>query len=194
MRILIVGAGGIGSWFSRHLANALSTNQIPVQPSEVTIADDDDVEEKNLRYQDFTEEDLYDNKATILGDRYGFTPLTERVTDISQHPTSVIISCVDNTAFRKELFTTCHSSGPFWIDLRSEGSTVAAFCKHPSHTKQSLLDTLPVEVAAGSCQRAEDLTNNTIQLGNVIIASIGMQFLLNYYRKTSVPAKYIHTF
>ena len=194
--VLIVGAGGIGSWLCRDLSNAIDTAQFGRKDLiRVTVADDDQIEDKNLRYQDFTEEDLYDNKSEVMADRYGFVAHPERIENLTGYGTyGLILCCVDNTRFRRELFNQFVTGGPFWIDLRSEGATVAAFTKHKQNSLDKLLATLPEEIEEGSCQRAEDLANNTIQYGNRIIASIGAQFALNWHRKAANPPKFIHNF
>jgi len=196
MRLLIVGAGGIGSWFARYLSNAVESNQFGAREAiKIIIVDYDDVEEKNLRYQDFTEEDLYDNKAYVMSNRYRFDHKVERVTDLNPYTNfDYVISCVDNTTFRDHLFNSFHTVGPYWIDMRSEGTSIALFTKHKKNSLDTLLSTIPKEVKSGSCQRADDLKTNTIQHGNVIVSAIGIQFLLNHFRRKTNPPNYIHNF
>ena len=50
-KILIVGAGGIGSWLCYFLHNLNNVYQL--HDVSITVADGDTVEKKNLRYQKF---------------------------------------------------------------------------------------------------------------------------------------------
>ena len=57
-KILIIGVGGIGSYLVGLLAKIDRFN--------ITVADPDIVEEKNLSYQNFGEEDVGKNKALVM--------------------------------------------------------------------------------------------------------------------------------
>lgn len=184
-KILIVGAGGIGSWLAFNLNNLLQTGQL--SDVGITIADADDVELKNLPYQNYTSEDVFDNKAECTVQKYKehsgvWTALTRYVTDPSDLENyDLVISAVDNTKFRKMLFNECVGK-KMWIDLRAEGTTVAAFLEHPDNTLEKMLATVKVEKENQSCQRSFDMEAGTIQLGNKIIAAIGAQYVLNWSR------------
>ena len=52
MKLLIVGAGGIGSWFIEELCNIIKSDQIR-QELEIRVADKDIVEMPQLLYQNF---------------------------------------------------------------------------------------------------------------------------------------------
>jgi tRNA A37 threonylcarbamoyladenosine dehydratase len=75
-KILVIGCGGIGSYLIEHLCRAGKTGQIN---DEITIVDFDSVEPKNLSYQNFKTDDLFKNKAQVLGERYNFMYLTHKV-------------------------------------------------------------------------------------------------------------------
>lgn len=178
-KILIVGAGGIGSYLSSFIANSKENGQL--DKISVTISDNDTVDTKNLGYQNYSISEITENKAAAISLRYGFTADTKRIESAEQFKKfDCVISAVDNTPFRKLLFNECSS---YWIDLRSEGRQFAAYTKHPANTLEYLLDTLPKEeVLSGSCQRQYEFENNIIQTGNVLVAAIGRQMLLNWYR------------
>lgn len=75
-QILVVGAGANGSHFFRNLLQMIRThlNKFGNNPNfsvDITIADRDEVEFKNLGNQLFDEEDIGDYKVTSLAERYG---------------------------------------------------------------------------------------------------------------------------
>lgn len=180
MKVLVVGAGGIGSWLAFFINDLIEKEQFNGQ-AEFTFADDDVVDMKNIKYQNFGMEDIADAKVDSLNIRYGFNALNKRIEDVEElKKYDVVVSAVDNTIFRKMLFENEPQEDYYWIDLRSEGNQVSAYTKGLDKIK--LLDTVPKEVAGASCQRAYELEQGIIQNGNKIIASIGSQYLLNYFR------------
>lgn len=195
--ILIVGCGGIGSWLCSQLYNLKLFNQI--KDVSITVADDDTVDTKNLPYQKFEEIDLLDIKSEVMGSKYGFKVITERIVSESElNRFDCVISCVDNTSFRKLLFNWAFKSAnskKYWIDLRSEGRSIAAFCKNKLNTKYTMMETLgSEEVEEGSCQLEYELSEGIVQIGNRIVATIGAQYLLNYLRNQNNVAKFVHMF
>ncbi len=67
VKIIMLGAGGTGSYIAMHLYRLAHCLERPVR---IIIADGDSVEEKNLVRQHFTRADLGKNKAQILAERY----------------------------------------------------------------------------------------------------------------------------
>lgn len=71
--ILIIGAGGTGSWFAPKLVKILNDGYrkgLLRAKMNVVFADADHVEEKNLIRQNFIEPDIEKNKAQVLAERY----------------------------------------------------------------------------------------------------------------------------
>ena len=66
-KVMLLGAGGTGGHIAPHLYRLLHAMERPV---EITIADGDIVEEKNLVRQNFAAADLGRNKAQALAERY----------------------------------------------------------------------------------------------------------------------------
>lgn len=197
-KLLIVGAGGIGSWLAFNIHNSIKHNQLTELI--IDIYDDDTVDVKNIGYQNFSDIDLLESKAEAISIRYGLNSFNKRVDseDILKKY-DCIVSCVDNSIFRKLLFNYVFNNEQgkesFWIDLRSEGTSVAGFTKNDSHTYESMLATLPDEdVLEGSCQLQWELENGIIQNGNKIIAAIGAQYILNWYRGDYSPHEFIMRF
>ena len=190
---LIVGAGGIGSWLCYFLHDLQNSYQL--QDSTFTVADGDTVEKKNLRYQKFEIDDITDNKAMCMESKYGFEGVDKIITTSEELlPYDCIISCVDNTSFRRMMFNTCEKTGKYFIDLRSEGTTIMALTKHKKNDIETLLATIPEEIQDASCQRSFEFEGGIIQQGNKIIAGVGSQFVLNYIREDKNPALFSQNF
>ena len=75
-KLLIIGAGGIGSYLTSFLERISEERQALY---DITIYDDDKVEEKNLSYQNFNVEDIGKSKVRVLGNKIGIQPaITEK--------------------------------------------------------------------------------------------------------------------
>jgi len=193
--ITVVGAGGIGSWLAYFLYDLEKNGQLP--DTGFTFYDDDVVEQKNVRYQNFETDDITDDKVESISARYGFVGVSERIEDISVIADSDCVICaVDNRDFREKLFTTFNTeNSPYWIDLRSEGRSYAYYTKHLKNTTDILLATLPsgdeADINGGSCQLEWELSEGIIQQGNKIIAGIASQLILNWLRGEHNALKHI---
>ena len=192
-KILIVGAGGIGSWLASHLYELYKQDQLG--DASICFADDDTVDTKNLTYQNFKAEDITDLKVNSLSARYGFSAIPERITTSKAlEDFDCVISAVDNTVFRKLMFKALNKKSIYWLDLRSEGKTVAIFTKHKKNTVPKLLQTIPTEQTDQSCQRQYELEAGIVQNGNKIVAAIASQFVLNWLRAENNPPSFIANF
>ncbi len=184
MKTLIIGVGGIGSWLIEEIAKAVNQEQIELE-NEFYIADDDMVEINQITYQNFTTKEIAESKAKVLAKRFKdialIYPITKRImTEKQLEGYNLIICCADNTIVRELVFRYCHKNNIDFIDLRAEGRYVMAM---PKGTLEGDLSTLDLEDrASGSCQKESDLRKGWIQKGNKIIAMIGIQMLLNYFR------------
>lgn len=196
-RIAIVGAGGIGSYFCKEMHNFAKYDQFGAYDIQITVWDNDTVDIKNLKYQNFQEFDLGDNKAEVIGLRYDFDYEVERVEDeATLDGYDMVIAAVDNSQFRRLLYNWAEKNPEaYWIDLRSEGRSIAFFTKHKTNTLEKMLDTLADTPEDGtSCQLAHELEKGIIQQGNKIIAAIGSQLFLNYLRQETNSPKFIGRF
>lgn len=183
MKVLIIGCGGIGSYLIGGISKYVENGQIGVENTFV-IADSDVVEVKNLDYQNFTIDDVGENKARALMNRFGNEMLIEIVEQRVENPLflkdfNLVICCTDNTSSRELVFK--HAKD--YIDLRAEGRYIMAF---PMSNRQADLETLDLtDKTCGSCQKDSDREKGWIQNGNKIVAEIGLQMLLNYLRGVS---------
>jgi molybdopterin/thiamine biosynthesis adenylyltransferase len=197
-KILIIGVGGVGSWLSWFLHDYYKKEQL--QEITIHMADGDTVDKKNLLYQKFETSDILDNKAEALAERYQFPfyAISTNITDTQELKNyDCLICAVDGSTFRKMFFNYVFNINPevYWIDLRSESRTVAAYTKNKKNTYENMLNTLPEkDVNNGSCQYTFETNSGIIQGGNVIAGAIGAQLLLNWYRQDSNTASFIKRF
>lgn len=169
IKMLICGLGGVGSMFSKGIYELIEKGQLDV---DVTIIDNDIVEMNQIKYQNFTVEDIGKSKAEVLGKRYDFKFIIDRVLDDKYlKGYDLIVLCVDNNKCRKIVF----DSGFEFIDLRATGRTM--FAMSPGYPKF-----IDKDVNEYSCQKKADLDKGWIQMGSQIIALIGCQMILNFSR------------
>ena len=178
MKTLIIGAGGIGSWLVGEIAKDLE-NGIIEPEHEFTIADDDLVELRNVKFQNFDISEIGTRKidALVKSTSGLIRPYEDgRVidkTDLEGY--DLIVLCVDNHHTRKVVFE--ETTAPF-IDLRADGRMVTAMVR-----KADYLSTINVDDKTDtSCQTKHDQERGWVQKGNKIAAMIGSQMLLNHLR------------
>ena len=193
-KVLIIGAGGIGSYFSEAMFDLIMKNQINLDEYEFYVADMDSVEQKNILYQNFTVEDLFKNKSRVIGDRYRLVYIEEKIEEQHLAQYDMYVICADNGRIRKEVFEHAKNFDKPFIDLRSEGRTIAFF------THEMPLDELRATLNdetldnSGSCQLKHEFDKGIIQVGNKIIAIMGAQLFLNYVRQEPLLAQFIQRF
>ncbi len=181
MHILIIGAGGIGSYLLDELCKCIEYQHIDPN-TRISIADDDIVEVKQVQYQNFTFREAGVNKARALSSRFksfGITAIEERITSQKQMKGfDLIVLCVDNEPSREMVITHCFKKGIEFLDLRASGRTISAFPKQEAlHISLGFVDS--DDTKSYSCQNN---SKGNIDKGNKIIALIGAQMILNYVR------------
>ena len=190
---LIIGAGGIGSWLTSIIDRLDTYDQ--VNNCVFTIADFDTVENKNLPYQNFDEDEIFDSKSLSLSSKFNVKGLSKKIDCFDDlDPYDLIVCAVDSASTRKLVFEYCEENkDTYFIDLRSEGQGGYCITSEADYTLKQLKDTLDGS-ENGSCQLAHELDDNIIQLGNRIIASIGAQLILNYIRDDINIGTFNHRF
>jgi molybdopterin/thiamine biosynthesis adenylyltransferase len=184
MRILIVGAGGTGSFLIDEICKSLEQEQIDAN-TEFMIADNDMVELDQIKYQNFTFKDAGLNKATAMATRFkrfGVTAVTDRIKSEKQlKGYDLIILCVDNEQTRELVIKYCFAKNVEFLDLRSSGRVISAFPKlEKASDNLKFVDS--GDTTCYSCQDKNTLLMGRIDKGNKIIALIGVQMLLNHLR------------
>lgn len=175
-KILVIGAGGIGSFLIPLLDKVGLYN--------ITVADPDKVETKNLPYQNFTEEDVGQNKAMVMFEKHKsilhrstYPILTEK----QMKGYDLVICCVDNIGLRRTLYNTSVK----WLDLRAQGRN-AALVSHNADPK--MYDTLLAgEEGSFSCQGDSwDGSNKGVHFMQVAIAGLGAQWIQRWFNDEEV--------
>jgi molybdopterin/thiamine biosynthesis adenylyltransferase len=186
MRVLVLGCGGVGSFLTPLISKALLYDQLG-NGVEVVIADNDSVEPKNLSYQNFSEEDLLQNKAEILGKRYTLGYINKRITKPKElDGYDVIILAVDNSETRKMVYNHCKGNGTFWIDARATDRSIAIFTKSDRNTPNAM-EEFTGDVKDRSCQFDRNIAEKKVNYAHVIAGSIAFQILINHARKEKSP-------
>lgn len=184
MKLLVLGAGGIGSWLIEELCKSIDQEQI--DPNiEISIADNDSVEIDQIKYQNFTFDEAGLNKAQAFAKRFkpfGITAISKRIKTVSQlKGYDFIILCVDNDITRELVINYAFSRNINFLDLRADGRRISAFPKMPA--KEYNLKLVDADDATCySCQDPASLRLGRIDKGNRIVAIIGMQMFLNHLR------------
>ena len=190
-KVLVIGAGGIGSYLCQEL------HQLRHQwigKAKFTYIDDDQVEEKNIKYQNYVDEDILDFKTDSLKTRYRVNNIVGKVTsnkDLTGY--DLIILAVDNNQVRCLAAKYCFKNKVQMIDLRSEGRTIMAMTHSVNETDYWGF-TEDDGGEGASCQLKFELEQGIIQNGNKIVAAIGAQYFLNLLRGDDCPGFFLHKF
>ena len=187
MKILQIGCGGIGSFLVEKVAKKVEQGQINVY-HQISIADPDMVELEQLKYQNFADGDVGKNKAQAISTRFKvfgekfFKTIKKRIDTTKQlKDYDLIILCVDNETTRAMVIKYCHKNKKEFIDLRATGRRVFAMPKEK--TLQENMKFVDVkDMKEYSCQDKSDLEKGFVQVGNEIVAVVGVQMLLNHLR------------
>lgn len=186
MHVATIGCGGIGSFFIGIVDKLIEGGQL--DGMEFTCFDDDVVETKNIIYQNFEPGEVDDYKAEALSMRYLNIQnyVTQRVEGKDLNNYNLILICADNNKIRREVYEL----GIRFIDARSNGRTVGIY----SSDTEKYLTTMSQSDESSSCQYPYAIEKNEIEVGNVIIASILSQTLLNYKRTRKLPPDFVYNF
>lgn len=184
MKILVIGAGGIGSHLIAEVCRLIEIEQIDPN-TELVIADNDLAEMRQVKYQNFTFADAGLNKAQALAKRFkhvAITAVKDRIKSEKQLKVyDLIVLCVDNDPTRELVIKYCFSKNVDFLDLRSSGRTVSAFPKlEKASDNLKFIDSN--DTACYSCQDRNNLLMGRIDEGNKIVALIGVQMMLNKFR------------
>lgn len=114
--ICVIGAGGVGGI----LIDLLASNGY----KNVKIVDNDTVEVRNLKRQNFNPADVGQSKAKIMGERYGFEAENRYFTEADKEP-GILISCVDNNESR--------------IAIRNQPNQVKIFCANENKDAEAYI-------------------------------------------------------
>lgn len=174
-KVLVIGAGGIGSFLIPLLDK--------VELYDITVADPDKVETKNIPYQNFQQTDVGGNKALVMKDHYSLSKaiVYPILTEKQMKGYDLVICCVDNLGLRRTMYNTKIK----WLDLRAQGRN-AALVSHKADIKmyESLL---AGKDGSFSCQGDSwDGSNKGVHFMQVAIAGMGAQWIQRYFNDEEV--------
>tara|TARA_B100000575_G_C22957226_1_gene553299 strand:- start:8 stop:568 length:561 start_codon:yes stop_codon:yes gene_type:complete len=175
-KILIIGAGGIGSYLISFLDN--------LDLYEIQVNDDDRVETKNLTYQNFAPVDVGLYKAGSMKERFNSVKSAKPYPILAPNQLEgfdLVVCCVDNLGTRRMLY----NSNVKWLDLRSQGRN-AAYVSYQADP--SMYDSLLAgKDGSFSCQgESWDGSQEGIHFMHMAIAAMGAQWIQRWFNGESV--------
>ena len=176
-KILIIGTGGIGSFLIQFLDK--------VELYNITVADPDVVEKKNITYQNFDINDVGELKVQAIAHKYKSVMVGSKypiLTEKQMQGYDLVVCCVDNLSVRRTLYNTKIN----WLDLRAQGRN-SALVSHKADPK--MYDTLLAgdETKAYSCQgESWNGSNKGVHFMQVAIAGMGAQWIQRYFNDEQV--------
>lgn len=180
LKIAIIGLNGIGSYFTRGLSELIKkdiSGLDKINVMGIDLYDYDMIEEKNFSYSIYDIEHLGRNKAEVLAEMTGYTAKTEKIEIPEQLEVyDLVILAVDNNEVRNIVY----NSGVKFIDLRAKGKGIMGYLTQKPDPEY--LELTKDTGEKGGCQYQKDIEEKTIELGNRIIAEIGLQYLVDYLR------------
>jgi len=173
-KILIIGAGGIGSYL------------IPVLNKtglyDMTVYDPDIVETKNITYQNYDSSEVGGKKVNALEKRYNINAEPYLVlTDKQLKGYSLVICCADNLDVRRLLYR----NDVDWLDLRSQGRNAVLISSAVSPDKMDAVLIGPK--GSFSCQGG-DWSGKTkdIHYTHIAVAGMGAQWAQRFFNNEEV--------
>jgi molybdopterin/thiamine biosynthesis adenylyltransferase len=180
LKVAVIGLNGIGSYFVRGLSELIKKDVAGLDKINVMgidLFDDDSIEEKNFAYTIYDIEHLGQNKAEVLAELTGYKARAEKIERAEQLAGyDLVILCVDNNEVRNLVYNT----GVKFLDLRAKGKGIMAYLTEKDD--EEYLNLTKDTGEKGGCQYDRDIEDKTIELGNRIVAEIGLQFLIDYLR------------
>ena len=169
-KILVIGAGGIGSYLISFLDK--------LDLYEIQVNDDDKVETKNLTYQNFSDEDVGKHKVDCMK-RHTSVKIASPypiLTPQQLEGFDLVVCCVDNLGTRRMLY----NSNVKWLDLRSQGRN-AAYVSYEADP--SMYDSLLAgKEGSFSCQgESWNGSQEGIHFMHMAIAAMGAQWIQRWF-------------
>ena len=180
-KVMIIGTGGIGSY----LVDFLSRIGI----YDITVFDDDKLEEKNLTYQNFMADMVGHTKVNALNNRLkvnGLKPVNAQpylvLVEKQLKGYDLVICCADNLAVRRMLYRQGYGDDAKlkWLDLRAQGRNAALISYK---VNENLVDDL-LSGAEGSfsCQGGDwDGSPEQVNCMQIAIAGVASQWIQRWF-------------
>ena len=186
-KVLVVGAGGIGTTFVDLLVPALERTALN---AEITLMDGDVVEASNLGHQRFTQEQIGMYKVSALSSRHTgrgehveLIPITDNLRTAEQLlGYDLVVVCVD----RPEPRRLVHSLDVPWIDLRCSGD---GWMILSSDSDRALVEQMTPDHQPMSCQVEGALDAGNLEFAFSVAGTFGAQWLVQNLRGRSGPVQ-----
>ncbi len=176
-KIMIIGAGGIGSYLVSFLDR--------IGLYDITVFDDDDVEIKNLTYQNYEEEDVGQKKVSGLESKFGSISKAEPYVVLVKQQLEnydLVVCCADNLSVRRLLYREGYGEDiqNKWLDLRSQGRNAALISYKTDPTLQDAM--LDGPDGSFSCQGTDwEGDAEGIDTMHIAIAGIATQWIQKWF-------------
>jgi len=182
MKVMVVGAGGIGSYLAHHIDHLIELDQI--HDLSFTFYDNDIVELKNILYQNFESSDIDSLKTKALSLKYFNVEFEDkRLGKADLKEAGLVVLCADNNLIRRQTWENFKENGTRFIDSRANGRAIGIF----SSDTENYEATLSKDDKTSSCQNPFQIAKKEIEYGNVVIASMLAQSILNFNRNNKLP-------
>ena len=174
---MIIGAGGIGSYLVSFLDR--------IGLYDITVFDDDDVEIKNLTYQNYEEEDVGHKKVSGLESKFGSISKAEPYVVLVKQQLEnydLVVCCADNLSVRRLLYREGYGEDiqNKWLDLRSQGRNAALISYKTDPTLQDAM--LDGPDGSFSCQGTDwEGDAEGIDTMHIAIAGIATQWIQKWF-------------
>lgn len=183
----IVGVGGVGSWIAEFLARA---------GLEIELIDGDRVEEKNIKYSNYSKTDIERRKVHALGAKIqkiggdikieDVKAVDANISEVLENGSDVVVLCVDSIAARVSLLDSLGKSRTrLWMDCRAEGRSFQIF------TQKSRMLGEFLSVRNPTLRRGCQPNQGEIEAGNLMCASRATQIVLDMIRGKEYPPEVI---
>lgn len=149
-----------------------------------TFYDDDKVELKNILYQNFETSDIDSYKTQALSLKYfnlNFECKRLSLEDLAD--CELVVLCADNNLIREQALENWNTNKIPFIDSRANGRAIGIFSSDTVNYDK----TLSKDTKSSSCQNPFQIAKKEIEYGNVVIAAILAQVILNYSRYKKLP-------
>lgn len=191
-KIAFVGAGGVNSWAVKTTMEMLERLDVEGEYY-IKVFDGDEVEDKNLiqSNQNYTTDDLFENKAECLAKRYtveaGNIFITEENIEEELSIFDDIILGVDSNKVRKLIYDFCYKEKKYLLDMRAMGKQIAIYVlnhdKPWEYYVQKHFSNPEVMERKASCQMTNDIASESVEWGAKIVGHLGIEgFYLQHLR------------
>ena len=220
-RILVIGAGGIGSSLIEHISRAMihsdewadhlpkEAREAPLysrcckglRPIVIRVMDGDTVEERNLSHQRFGLDDVGKPKVEVLSKRLEDMGICGGLGNVSLQPLAEDFTADTNISQyelvvvavdREEPRRLVHEKAKAWLDLRCRGDGFLMWSHLDDMRALNMFPPLP-DGESASCQLEGAVETGNIQFGFALAAAHGAQWIIQWLRNSLVPPSRTYT-